>query len=1779
MAARNNIFTTIRTEGALLPADLLQRISERANIDGLTPESYHRPGEKLNEVINRSWNALQGAWASFRAAQERLPENDLGTTITRERWLLPLFRELDYGRLQTATAVEIDGRTYPISHSWEHVPIHLVSYKLELDRRTPGAAGAASASPHSLLQVFLNRSADSLWGFLSNGYKLRILRDNVSLTRQAYVEFDLEAMMEGEVYSDFVLLWLLCHQSRVEAPVRDGQARPSECWLEKWMKVAEEQGTRALDQLRDGVEQAIEALGVGFLEYHANAALRDKLTSGELNAQDYYHQLLRMVYRLLFLFVAEDRDLLLNPDAPQAARERYMQFYSTRRLRRMAETFKGTRHPDLFEGLRLVMRLLSGEALTPNPSPEGRGEQAGAGLGLVPLGSFLFSDGAVSDVIDCQISNQHLLTAVRALSLTYDKHAKVYRTVDYKNLGSDELGSIFESLLELHPQINVPARRFELAKAAGNERKTTGSYYTPESLVHALLDSALNPVLEAAIRPSPPKSPSPSGRGGLKVGSPEGDHLDKPSPSGRGGLKQTAEQEAQWRARANEVMQQVARNLRQRQTPAETILWEALRDRRLDGLKFRRQHAIANTAYVADFLCYEARLIVEIDGGIHETQREDDAIRQQNIEAEGFTVIRFTNDQIYQDFESVLTEILTTARTKAPLPEGEGLGVRVNTTPEQRILALKVCDPACGSGHFLIAAANRMAKALAFVRTGEEEPPPAALQEAKRDIISHCIYGVDINPMAVELCKVNLWMEALEPGKPLSFLDHRILVGNSLLGTTPKLMAGGIPDDAFSPIEGDDREVASALRKMNRQERKARETGQRSMFEQIDPPADYARLAQVMHALDDTPDDTLDAVRRKEQQYAALASDPEYVKARLLADAWCAAFMWEKKPSPPQPPSPSGRGGSSSLLPEGEALGMRVPPPPMTDLLYRRMEKKPLADDLRAVREYVVELKERYQFFHWHVAFPDVFTLTLNPSPSGRGTSERDRLPPRPEGEGGGNAIRQHALGALPLRPEGEGGGNAIRQHALGALPLRPEGEGGGNAIRQHALGALPLRPEGEGGWGDEGFNAQTGWHGGFDVVLGNPPWERIKIQEKEWFAERAPEIASAPNAADRKRMINALKQSDPYLYADFLADLRKAEGESHFVRASGRFPLCGRGDVNTYSLFAEIMRQLIHGGGRAGVIVPSGIATDDTTKFFFQDLMRSRSLVSLYDFENRKGLFPAVDSRVKFCLLTLRGGQTLTPVPSPSGRGEMRSEYVAPVRHRGPSPLGREEMPRGGQVPPHEGQGFSLRAEAGQRGQDAEFAFFLHHPDELRDPERVFTLSAEDIALINPNTGTVATFRNVRDAEITKAIYRRVPVLIKEPSSQTLLPEGEGLASPPRPEGEGDLGGEGLNPWGISFLRMFDMSNDSHLFRTRDELEAAGFALQGNHFVRGDERYLPLYEAKMMHQFTHRWATYTALTLNPSLKGRGTSDQADSPLHLGEGQGVRDFTPDELRDPHALSLPRYWVDAREVAARLDTWDKGWLLGFRDIARSTDKRTAIFGLLPRVAVGHVMPLIYFSELDKGVACFAAGFNTFVFDYNSRQKIGGTHLTYGYLKQLPVIPPHTYTPALLDFIVPRVLELTYTAWDMQPFAQDVGYYGAPFIWDEERRFLMRCELDALYFHLYQISRDDVDYIMETFPIVKRDDMAAYGTYRTKDTILEMYDSMAALPAMHVPAPKASPHPPAPSPSGRGGEKVPPPEGEGFRVGVTYLVPDVSQWQTWLNPPPADPRVAHPDDREQ
>lgn len=1031
----------VSIQGGLLPAEVLSRLAAGgADLGGLGSGDYHLAAhESVREAANRSWAYLTGVWAAYRAALAELPEADWATTLTRERWLSILLNELGYGRvpLTSAGGIHVGDKPFPISHQWEHLPIHLLGARVPLDKRTPGLPGAATSSPQSMLQELLNRSDDRLWGILSNGNSLRLLRDSTALVGSAYVEFDLEAIFDGELFSDFVLLYALCHQSRVEIRNPGEEATPHDCWLEEWRQSAVDSGSRALEQLRAGVVSALNELGTGFLAHPANHDLRKQVEDRALSLDDLNHALLRLVYRLLFTFVAEDRGVLLSPDATSEASERYLKFFSTERLRRVARRRRGSRHGDLWRALTLVWQGLG--------TPEGRPE-----LGITPIGG-LFEPGEL-DVLDaCELSNQSLLTSVRMLSLMTEPKSGVKRIVDYRNLGAEELGSIYEALLEYVPHWDPAARKYSLGGAAGNARKTTGSYYTPTSLIDALLDTALDPVLDRAAK-------------------------------------------------------------------------------------------------------------------------EDD--------------------------------------------------------PEHAYLSLTVCDPACGSGHFLVAAARRIAKRVAALRSGDPEPPPEIVREAMSDVVSRCIYGVDLNPLAAELAKVSLWLETVDPGKPLAYLDAQIKVGNSLIGATPRLLADGIPNDAFKPIEGDEKTVVSMLKRRNIQER----GGAQSLFDEEAVVTSNQGLAKGMREIVTGRPLSLADVQVRRKRLADLLESEEYRQHRLAADAWCAAFVWEKS---------------------------RTAPPPVTHDVLLRVQRGDTVGQATAVG--TERLAAEYRFFHWHLEFPHIFPTSGVQSP-----------------------------------------------------------------------------------------NEQTGWYGGFDAVLGNPPWERVKLQEQEFFAARDPEVAAAPTAAARKRLIAKLGDTNPALFADYKSALRQAEGESHILRMSGLYPLTGRGDINTYAVFTELFRNLAGSQGRAGVVAPTGIATDATTQYFFKDLVTTKSLGSLFDFENAKPLFDGVHRSYKFCLLTMIGRGALVPA--------------------------------------------------------ARFAFFLHDPNEIHAKE--FPLTPDEITLLNPNTGTCPVFRSRRDAEITLGIYRRVPVLIKEAD-----PNG--------------------NPWGISFMRMFDMSNDSHLFHTREELEADGWTLNGNVFER----------------------------------------------------------------------------------------------------------------------------------------------------------------------------------------------------------------------------------------------------------------------------------------------------------------------------------------------------------
>ncbi len=428
-------FENIKSIGGLIPYDFLELIAKfDSNVkDGISNEDYHLDkNEKINDLINNAYSTCMVKWANFqnyRSNRSDSATDEYETTLTKEKWLLPLFETLGFGRLSKAPTQVIDGKNYPITYFWNNVPIHCVGAKVDLDKRS-NAGGSKSASPYSLVQEFLNRKEEYLWAIVTNGLELRLLRDNASLTKQAYIEFNLENIFNHENYNDFKLFFLLCHQSRME------NTDPNNFYLEKWSKTAQNTGVAIRDKLRNGVEMAINALGNAFLKNKANKSLIELFGQNQLTAQEYYRYLLRVVYRLLFLFVAEDKDVLLTSSANPEAKSIYNKYYSTKRLRNMANYKNGTNHTDMWESIVLLFNFLSSE----NGCSE---------LGLPPLGSFLWSKGAFKIFDNCKITNKELLKVLR--HLCYFENDGIYRSVQYALLESEEFGSIYEALLEQNP--------------------------------------------------------------------------------------------------------------------------------------------------------------------------------------------------------------------------------------------------------------------------------------------------------------------------------------------------------------------------------------------------------------------------------------------------------------------------------------------------------------------------------------------------------------------------------------------------------------------------------------------------------------------------------------------------------------------------------------------------------------------------------------------------------------------------------------------------------------------------------------------------------------------------------------------------------------------------------------------------------------------------------------------------------------------------------------------------------------------------------------------------------------------------------------------------------------------------------------------------------------------------------------------------------------------------------------------------------------------------------
>ena len=840
--------------------------------------------------------------------------------------------------------------------------------------------------------------------------------------------------------------------------------------------------------------------------------------------------------------------------------------------------------------------------------------------------------------------------------------------------------------------------------------------------------------------------------------------------------------------------------------------------------------------------------------------------------------------------------------------------------PADRILDLRICDPAMGSGHFLVGLVDYLADRVISLMAESEgmvdgyaSPLTRRIDDVRRTIIDNarergwtvdpdrlddrhlvrrivlkrCVYGVDRNPMAVELAKVSLWLHTFTAGAPLSFLDHHLRCGNSLFGCWAR--------NAF--------DTANRLG---------------SPLFLHEPLNRATRAAMSMQTIEELTD----AEITQADQSAGLFDDILEMTAPL--DAFLSlvhAFEWLNVRDA-----------------EGRAALRRYFQSAFGDPVGIATGEIEVAGDLPVHERFAQLLDEARRivaderFFNWQPAFPSVWT----------------------------------------------------------------------------------------------DWDAAE-WVGGFDAVIGNPPWDRMKLQQVEWFAYRRPEIARAPRAADRKRMITALRNAADPLADGYELAADRAESAVRVARECGDYPLLSRGDVNIYSLFVERAFALVKPEGIVGLLVPSGIASDKTSAGFFRSVATEGRLRTLYDFENRRTrfdaapFFPDVDSRFKFCVF---------------------------VAGRAPS------------------------------ANDTNCSFFLQDVSELHDEDRRFSLAPADFGRVNPNTATAPVFRSRRDADLTTAIYRRLPVLVDRSSDQV------------------------TKTWPVKYERMFDMTNDSELFRTREELqkrEGAWPSGEGR-FDSPTGEWLPLYEGKMVQAFDHRAAS---IVVNPANLHRPAQPEP--------------ATEAQHRDVDWLPEPQYWVAAAECG-----WpSRTWVLGFKEITAPTNARTFIAAILPAVAFGNKIPILRPETPDRHEWLLAANFNSTIFNFVTRQKIQGQTLNLYIIEQLPVVPLDVFngtrfgTKTAAEIVREAVLELTYTAHDMAPFATHLGYVDdageprTPFQWDRERRLHLCAKLDALFFHLYGVTdRDDVRYIWSTFPIVERQEVTAHGRYRSRDLCLAYMNVLAA-----------------------------------------------------------------------
>lgn len=1191
-----------------------------------------------------------------------------------------------------------------------------------------------------LSQVEVASEQKILWGVLTNGRHWRLYYQRATNRAEEYVEFDLPALLlipgfeslfsgTPEERADQLACFQLLFRPTafISDPILDGRS-----FLEYARAEARHWEGRVAENLSKVVfEQLFPLLVHGFIAHdpHRPATL-DAAYLEEVRAAT-----LVFLYRLLFVLHAEDRGLLPTDDPRYGSYSLRALRHEIARRRDAGDTFSEHLYRD-WGTLRTLFTAIS------------NGDD---GLGLPPYNGGLFSDEIHSLLVRLRLPDATLSEAIDTVSRSLGQW------INYRDLSVQQLGSIYERLLEY--RITAPDGRTPRIEKGVYARRTTGSYYTDESLVQLVIRRTIGPLVKE------------------------------------------------------------------------------LRD----------------------------AFAVAID-------KERSPRKAQ------------------QDRLASLAEL----------------------DPATRLLELRVCDPAMGSGHFLVSLVDYLAdRALELASEAAErgsqvgkgavyESPllkrtaairKRLLREARahgwpvheeqlddrhlvrRIILKRVIYGVDLNPMAVELAKLSLWLHSFTVGAPLSFLDHHLRCGNSLVGSRVADVRQWIETGLFG-------------------------SGYAGMLQ----------ATEMMHRLEELTDSDIAEVRASVDTFGQVEESLEPYRQLLHLDT---AHDWlypqgrrdRERWVDPRTILAGSYGLPLEILANPQAVGSGV--------------RKALLDALAVAEE------ER--FFHWELMFPEV--------------------------------------------------------------------------------------------WHEKGKEKPDG---GFDAIIGNPPWDRIKLQEVEFFAERRPEIAQSQTAAERQRRIEALRKARDPLWNDYLKAQEHAERLADYARRCGQYPKLSSGDTNLYALFAERVQNLIHSRGITGLLMPSGIAADKEKAEFFGELATSGRIAALIDFENRKKLFPDVDSRQKFCVFVTSGSNRLVEA--------------------------------------------------------ADCAFYLLSADDLADQDRAFQLAPADFARVNPNTRTAPVFRTRRDAEITTQIYSRLQVLVDR--SRSGIPK---------------------NLWGIHYLRMFDMTNDSKLFRTRSELETEGFyPLPGKHWRRGADEYVPLYEGKMVQMYDHRAASVLVNPKNVHRPGQPKS-----------------ATPEQHLDPGWLPEPQFWVPMGEVEAiRKASGNKsGWWLAFKDITSPTNQRTMIASLVPQAGLGNTLPTLALRAADHA-ALLLACLNSFAFDYVARQKVQGQHLNLYILEQLPVPPLAAFSvhitkgKTLADFVSERVLRLTYTAHDMAGFARDLRFEGPPFAWDEEERRHYMAQLDALMFRLYGLSLEVADYILSTFPIVREQDWDEFGYDRTSELILAYMRAQAA-----------------------------------------------------------------------